>query len=233
MAVQTAPRRPAIELETTSRREWNLWAASGPLFVALFGVGFLVANVLASPPWPSAFASSATVERFVVANSDEIRTLSFLYSAAALALLAFVAAVAALLRRAADRSVLPWLALGGGILAATFLLLSALLDWMLARSETAAEPVLLLALADLTYLTGGPGHVLALATFLAAASVVAMQVHVLPRWIAWAGIAAAVPSALAATALLWEPGAFFLPLGRALTYLWILAVSAVLARTAR
>jgi hypothetical protein len=227
-------RGPAVSAAGEASRRWNLvWAASGLLFVALFGAGFLVATFVASPSYPSAFASSATVERFVAPNGAELRLLSFLYGLAAVALLVFSAAIAAFIRRAAGEvSTLPWLALGGGMLAATFLLLSALLLWTLGRAETEEDLPLLLALHDLAYLTGGPGHVLAFAAFIGASSAAALRLRALPRWLAWVGIATAAASLLTVTALLWEPAAFLLPFARTLTYLWIAVVSLLFARTA-
>ena len=51
----------------------------------------------------------------------------------------------------------------------------------------------------------------------------------LPRWVALVGLAAAAVSILSITALLWEPATLLLPLGRVLSYIWIV-VSLLLAR---
>jgi hypothetical protein len=66
--------------------------------------------------------------------------------------------------------------------------------------------VVLATVHELTYLAGGPTHVLFLGLFLGA-------------------VAAATAGVLA---LLWEPATFLLPVGRGLGMLWILAISLVL-----
>ena len=94
------------------------------------------------------------ISGYFAANGAEVRLLSFFHSLAALSLLAFAAYVSGL--EVSDESRrLSTLALSGGVMAAVFLVLSALLFWTLARPATANEPPLARSLADLSYLAGG------------------------------------------------------------------------------
>ena len=215
---------------TVWKRQAMVAAACGVGFLALFGAGFFALNVVASDYYPSPFDAAADIQRYVAENRDELRVVGFFYALAAIALLGFAAFLSALVGRSAgEMGALPALVLGGGAVAAAFLMLSALCLWLLGREATAAEPGLVRALHDLTYLAGGPAHVAAFAPFLGGTSVAVRRSRVLPGWIAWLGIAAAVPSLPAVVALLWEPAAYLLPVARLLTYAWIFAVSIALA----
>lgn len=214
---------------TIWKRQGMVAAACGLGFLALFGAGFIVFNVFVSEPYPSVYDPGAEIERFVAENRSEVRVVGFFFSLAAALLLVFAAFLAALVRRSAgEMGALPELTLGGGVVAAAFLLLSALGLWVLGREATAAEPALVRALHDLVYLAGGPAHVVSFAAFLGPISVAARRSRVLPGWIAWLGGAAAALSLLSVTALLWEPAAYVLPLARLLTYAWIFAVGVAL-----
>lgn len=219
---------------TNLRTHGMLAGASGVIFVALFGASFVVGNILAPYPFPSPFGSAAKIERFVVESQTEVRVLSVLHSLAAIALLTFAAGIAAFVRREMDEhDALPGLALAGGVLVAAFLQLAALSEWILVRDATRETPALVRALHDLTYLAGGPAHVLAFAPFVGAGSIAGMRTRQLTGWIGWLGIATAALSLLAVVALLWEPATFLLPLARSLTFAWILVVSLTMARDRR
>lgn len=122
------------------------------------------------------------------------------------------------------------MALGGGLLASGALLLSGLLGWVLVRPATVAEPAVLRALHDLTFLTGGPAHVVSLGVFVGASSIVILGRSHLPRWLGWLGATAASLSLLSAASLLLLPATFLLPLGRLLAAVWIVALGVVVVR---
>ena len=209
------------------------WALSGVFFVALFGLGFIFANVLAPDPYPSPFGPpfgpSTDIARYFTNSRFQVQMMSFLYSLAAIMLLIFSVHVAAFVRQSGDAtSVLSRLTLGGGIMAAVFTQLSALFLWVLARPVTVEEPALLGALHELAYLTGGPAHVLSFAPFIGASSITMWHRPVLARWLTWVGIAASVLSLLSVFALLWEPATLILPLGRVLAFVWIFTISVML-----
>jgi hypothetical protein len=156
--------------------------------------------------------------------------MSFVFALAALCLLVFVAYSAGILadRRPERRSPLPGLALAAGTLSAGFWLLNALLLWVLSRPTPSADRAVLGTVHELTYVAGGPAHVLFLGLFLGAVSASLWRSTVLPRWFAWTGAAAAATTTAGVLALLWEPATFLLPVGRGLAMLWIFATSVAL-----
>jgi len=213
-------------------RTGGLLAASGLLFVALFAAGLLAGNLLSDGAYVTPFGSDKEIERYFASNRDSVRVSGLLQVLSAVSLLPFAACVSALARRASrEESPLPSLSLVGGALAAAFLLLSGLLSWVLSRPATSEVVSLLRTVQDLAFLVGGPAHVVSLAALTGAGSLAALGTGSLPRWVAWMGIAAAVVSLLCVVSLLWTPASVLIPLGRLLSFVWIVNVSLVLVRT--
>jgi hypothetical protein len=187
----------------TGRR---VWAASGLAFVAFFAGGLLFADVFADQTFPAQSASIEEISAYFSGNGPEARTLAFFHSLAALALLVFVAGVRVLTTGGEHGARIPSaVAFGGGVMAASFLLHSALLFWTLARTSTAENATLARALHDLSFLAGGHALALTLAAFIGAASLATSRVGALPSWLGGAGIATAALSLVSLTSLLWAP----------------------------
>ena len=223
-------------MEMWSIKTWDgLWAATGVAFVWLFLGGLLLADVLAGRPYPGIDEPIGDITGYFAANGAEVRGLSFFHSLAAMSLLAFAACLRGVVTRGDGRpGPLPALAFGGGVMAATFLLLSALLFWALARPATAGQPALARALFDLSYLAGGLALLLSLSAFIGASSLLALQTRALPAWVGRAGVVAAVISLLSAATMPTETGALGpggLVVAAALPpFLWIFAASVALIR---
>jgi hypothetical protein len=75
------------------------------------------------------------------------------------------------------------LALAGGSLASGFRMFSAVLNWTPSRSTTIDSRPLLRAHHDLTFLAGGPAHVLFVAISFVAISAHGLATRTLPRWL--------------------------------------------------
>jgi hypothetical protein len=222
---------------TQENRGW-LWPLTGFGFVVAAGTGIVFSMILPPEPYPSPFGPplgpQTDIARFFIEARPQVELMSFMYSVAALFLICFVADVAGRIW-VPDRAASHWalLAMAGGALAAGFWLLTAMLLWVLARPWTPEQPNLLRAFHDLTYLTGGPAHVLTLGLFAAAGALR------LPRWegpvgaLRWAGLAGAAVSLASVVALLFDPATLLLPVGRGLVLIWVAGVSIWLAWSAR
>lgn len=221
----------------SARRAW-LWPLTGLGFVIAAGSGIVFSMVLPPEPYPSPFAAplgpQTDVARFFIEARPQVELMSFMYTIAALFLVCFVADVA---RRiwARDGIASAWgsLAIAGGVLAAGFWLLTAMVLWVLARPWTPEQPNLLRALHDLTYLLGGPAHVLTLGLFAAAGAVGLPRGDGAVGAIRWAGLAGAAVSLVSVVALLFDPATLLLPVGRGLVLLWITGASIWLAWSER
>ena len=109
-----------------SRKRKNLRALSGALFAAFFIAGLVLGGVLASTSLPMPGAPELEVTRYYNDSRTAVLVASTLQALSAVSLIVFASCVAAFVRPSTgETGVLPHMALGGGILAATFLLLSA------------------------------------------------------------------------------------------------------------
>jgi hypothetical protein len=216
----------------------RLLAATGLLFLALFACGLLLADVVADAAFPAPSQPLGEVAAYFGHNPTAVRGLSLFHALASLALLVFAAYVATVLRRAeADRQgALGTVAVVGGAVAGAFLLLDASLFWVLALPSTAGDPALLRALHALSYLAGGVALAFPMVAFIGASSLVALSTGLLPGWLAWTGLVAAVAGLAYATTLVAERGAWSPSGAYVLAFpglLWIVATSFVLVRRAR
>jgi hypothetical protein len=212
-----------VERATTPAERW-LIAASGASLLLLLGLVFLFANILPSSGYPSPFSPLAKIDQFFSDNRSTIRWQSLVLMLAGVALLTFVGSLIGVLRRIVGDHILMWVALGGGVLASGFAMLSGIVLWTLSRTETSALPALLRALHDLTYLAGGPAHVLAVSVFLFASSIVMWNLRFFPPWVRWLGVIGAAVSSLGAIGLVWRPATYILVASRAVLMAWSLGV---------
>jgi hypothetical protein len=220
-----------------ARRDW-LWPLTGLGFFLAAGSGIVFSMVLPPEPYPSPFGAplgpQTDIARFFIEARPQVVLMSVMYSIAAIFLVCFVADVASRIwARAGTADTWGSLAMAGGVLAAGFWLLTAMLLWVLARPWTPEQPNLVRALHDLTYLTGGPAHVLTLGLFAAAGAVGLPRGEGAVGALRWAGLAGAAVSLVSVVALLFDPATLLLPVGRGLILVWIAGVAIWLAWSGR
>jgi hypothetical protein len=199
-------------------------------FAAFFIASLVLGGALATVPLPLPGAPAAEVARYFTESRTAVLVSGLFQVLSAVSLFIFVAPVSAFVRRTAgERRALPWLTSGGGALAAVFLLMSALLGWVLALTAAGLGLDIVGTLRDLNFLTGGAAHVASLGLFVGAASIAALRARVLPRWNLWLGIGAAALSILSLASLVFFPATILLPIGRLLSLIWSIAAGLVLA----
>ena len=208
----------------------RLLAASGLLFLGLFGSGLVLADLLADRAFPPPSAPLEDIARYFSHNGGAVRGLSVCHAFAALALMIFGAYLAQRVQRQ-QASALGTIALAGGGVAAAFLLLDAAIFWVLALPDVSRDPAVLRALHGLSYLCGGVALALPLAALIGAVSLDALHSRMLPRWLAWTGIVTALDCLVYGTSLVaasgyWSPSG--LVLAALLPLLWIFATSIAL-----
>jgi hypothetical protein len=120
------------------------------------------------------------------------------------------------------------IALAGGLLASAGLALSGLLAWTLSRPEVTSDAALVRALYYLTYLTGGPWHVVTLGLLIAGIAVPSLIVGLLPKAVAWTGLVIAGLAELTTLALIWLGLSPLLPVARFGGLVWLIVAGAML-----
>jgi hypothetical protein len=143
-------------------------------------------------------------------------------------LVIYAATVSARLRQLGITAPGATIALAGGVLASATLSLSGLLNWTLSRPEVSADTALVRALSTLSFLVGGPGHVVPLGLLIAGIAVPSVIAGLLPRSVAWVGIAIAVVAELSALALVFAPLNILLPIARFPALIWLVVTGVLL-----
>jgi hypothetical protein len=121
----------------------------------------------------------------------------------------------------------------GGTIAATLLAVAGLGTLALTQDGVADSAPVVRAFNGLTFAAGGPGFVMFEGLLVAGISVAGLLGRVLPRWLAWGGIAIAVVSELASLSAAFDGADFLLPIGRFGALVWLVAIALLLPSTRR
>jgi uncharacterized protein involved in cysteine biosynthesis len=88
-------------------------------------------------------------------------------------------------------------------------------------------------LQALSFAGGGPGFVVPLGLFVAGVSITAGLHRLIPRWLMWLGVLIAIACELASLTLVVWNAAFFIPVGRFVGAIWMIAVAVTLPTSLR
>ncbi|MDQ6613669.1 MAG: hypothetical protein M3083_02625 [Actinomycetota bacterium] len=189
-----------ISTEPRRRGGNGTGSAQGPplivlavIFSALFAASVAGVGVAAGGGhFPSPYDPIATLTAYLTTHHGALVIAALLQFAAAIPLAIFAATASARLHHLGIRAPGATIALVGGVVASTMLIMSASCQWVLAQPGIRDNPGVVRALQDLAFLTGGPGHVVPLGLLIAGIAVVAAFGHLLPRPLALAGVAIAL-----------------------------------------
>ncbi|BAU84981.1 hypothetical protein SLA_4093 [Streptomyces laurentii] len=226
MAVAPAPHLPAA----SARRP-----QSGPPLLApvLAFVALTVAYVVVNRSTPHPDASGLDVLRYADGHGTAIRLGAFLLLASAVPLVLCAAVLYRRLRALGITAPGSAITLAGGVLAGGALVTSALFTWSGGRLPADAPVSLARALADLSFLSGGPGYAVMYALLAAGVSVTGLLAGLLPKALSWGGLLIAAAGMLSSLTLLADGFAYLLPVVRFGGAVWLVCVAALLPRTRR
>jgi hypothetical protein len=213
---------------TTSRRTPT--QAGPPLGVLalvstlLLAAGVAGGSALAGQTYPSPYADPQVIRAFFAGPSLAATVGGTAVFASAVPLLIYAATVSARLRQLGVTAPGATIALAGGVAGAALLALSGLLQWTLGRPAVLSDEALVRALHDLSFLTGGPAHVVFLGLLVAGVAVPGLLLGLLPRALAVAGLAIAAIAELTTLALIWPQLSVLIPLARFPGLLWLVIV---------
>jgi hypothetical protein len=175
---------------------------------------------------PLPYGPTGPVQHYVQTQSLAVRIIAMAVFGSSVLLAVYAATVSARLRWLGDSGAGPTIALTGGILAAGSLSLTGLLGWLLSRPEIAGDTTLVRALYLLTFLVGGVAHVVALGVLIAGVATSGLAHRLLPRALAWVGVAIAALCELTMLVLAWQPLGPALPVARVAGLVWLLVAGA-------
>lgn len=193
------------------------------LLVTGLAVGAALGGVMPLP-----YGTGAAIQNYVVNHHAAVRACAVGMFASSVPLGIYAATASARLRQLGVTAPGATIALAGGVLAAGALGLSGLLAWTLSRPEVTSDATLVRALYYLTFLTGGPAHIVALGLLIAGIAVPSLIIGLLPRPLAWAGLALAVIAEITALVLIWPGLSPLLPVARIGGLTWLIAAGAML-----
>jgi hypothetical protein len=195
-----------------------------------FFIGGLVVSALLGGVTPSPFGPPDTVAQYYRGHPVAVQAGAIFLFASSVPLLIYASTASARLRQLSVTAPGATIALAGGVVASATLSLSGLLGWTLSRPEVSADTAVVRALSTLSFLVGGPGHVVPLGLLLAGISVPSLIIRLLPRPVAWAGLAIALVAELSTLALLFPALAVLLPIARFPALIWLVVAGVLLPR---
>jgi hypothetical protein len=202
------------------------------LLLALVYTGFMLAGgskLVAAFRFPHDSAEKAIA--YLAQNGWSIQWGSFCELASAMPLGIFAATTVSRLRFLGVRAAGESIAFLGGIGVTVMLILSALASWSLTRPGIAETTGAVPALQAISFAGGGPGFSVLLGLFIAGVSVTAGLHKLMPRWLMGLGIVVAIACELASLSLLNFKAAYFIPVGRFVSIVWMIGVSLKLPAT--
>ncbi|WP_328954868.1 DUF4386 domain-containing protein [Kitasatospora purpeofusca] len=205
---------------------------SGPplLLPAVAFAALMVVSIVLARQTPLPTDSAADTLAYYKDHATAAKVSGTLQFAASLPLAVWAAIVYQRLRRLGVTAPGPGIALVSGVLASASMALCGLTVWAASRSGDLGDASLARSLADLTFASGGPGHVVPFAVMLAGVAVPMLLLGFGPKGFAWAGLVLAGIGVLGTLALLNTSLGFFLPIARFGGLIWLIAASVILPK---
>jgi hypothetical protein len=189
-------------------------------------LGGLAVSAALGGVMPLPYGSESAIQEYFRVEHVAVQAGAIGVFASSVPLAIYAATASARLRQLGVTAPGATIALAGGILAAGALGLAGLVAWTLSRPEVSTDAVVIRALYYLVFLTGGPGHVVALGLLVAGIAVPSLILRLLPRPVAWTGLAIAALAEVTTLVLLWPALAVLLPIARFTALIWLIVAGA-------
>jgi hypothetical protein len=188
--------------------------------------GGLAIGVALGGLMPLPYGPVAAVQQYVRAEPVAVQVIAVAVFASSVPRAVYAAPASGRLRQLGVAAPAATIALTGGVLAAGALGLTGLVAWTLSRPEVSGDTALVRALYYLVFLVGGAGHIVALGLLVAGMALPSLSLGLLPRPLAWAGLAIAGLSELTTLVLFWPVLGPILPVARVSALAWLLVAGA-------
>jgi hypothetical protein len=204
------------------------------VFTLLFNIGlsFVISFSGNRPYFPGPWESADTIVRYFRDQPMDVLRCAFFQFGSAIPLGLVVVNMVSRLRFLGIRAAGPYIALFGGLLTASTLALSALIEWVMAYPDMAQDTGAIRALYYMVFAIGGVGYSVPLGIFFAGVSVSAGIAKILPKWLTVFGLVLAVCGELSWLSLVFPKLIFLIPLTRFPGFIWLIIVGFMLPRSA-
>lgn len=190
--------------------------------------GGLAIGVALGGVMPLPYGPAAPIQAYVRAQPVAVQVIATAVFASSVPLAIYAATAGSRLRQLGVTAPGATIALTGGTLAAGALGLAGLVGWTLSWPEITADVALVRAVYLLVFLIGGPGHIVALGLLVAGMAVPGLVLGLMPRLLAWIGLAIAALAELTTLVLVWPELGVILPIARVAALSWLVVAGAVL-----
>ena len=204
------------------------------VFTALFISSLVPVTLLVSTThFPSPFQPPAEITAYFKGEAYKVIFCAFLQFGAAIPLGIYAATMVSRLSFHGAKQTGITIALFGGFAASSAIALSALVQWTIAQPGIADDATLTRALHYLIFAIGGPGYTVPLGLLIAGIAIPAGFMGLLPKWLAFAGVALGIVGELSALTLVIPNALYFVPMTRFPGFLWLIAAGFMLSPRAR
>jgi hypothetical protein len=227
----TATQAPIITPAPTIRFRGPHTGYVAVIFVALFVTALYPVTAFGGLPYfPGPAATIAQIVDFFSSRQPAILTCAFLQFGAAIPLGIFTATIVSQLRFLGVRAAGTQIALFGGFLTATNIMITSSILWAMTYPGVADDPAVTQALYRVSFGLGGPGFSVPFGILLAGIAVTAGFYRLLPRWLVIIGILIAIIGELSWFEIRNIKLLPLIPLTRFPGYLWMIGVGFLLPR---
>lgn len=189
-------------------------------------VGGLAIGIALGGVMPLPYGPAAAVQQYIRADPIAVQVIAVAMFASSVPLAVYAATASARLRQLGVAAPTAMIALTGGTLAAGTLGLAGLVAWTLSRPDVGGDTALVRALYYLVFLLGGAGHIVALGVLIGAMAMPGLVIGLLPRPLAWTGLAIAGLCESTTLVLLWPVLGPILPVARVSALAWLVLAGA-------
>lgn len=191
-------------------------------------IGGLAIGVALGGVMPLPYGPAGPIQHYVRAEPVAVQVIAVAVFGSSVLLAIYAAMAGTRLRQLGVTAPAATVALTGGILAAGALGLTGLLAWPLSRPDVSADTALVRALYLLVFLVGGPAHIVALGLLVGGMALPGMTLGLLPRPLAWIGLAIAALAVLTTLVLIWPGLGVMLPVARVSALVWLVVAGGLL-----
>jgi hypothetical protein len=203
------------------------------IFMVVFCTGlYFVTSFSAKPYFPGPWEPVTTLMAFFQARSQAVTLCAFFQFGSAIVLGIYTATMVNQMRFLGVRAAGVNIALFGGFATAFSMFVSAFTLWSLAQHGVALDAAVTETLYYFGFAAGGPGYSVPLGLLMAGISVPALLIKLLPKWVAWMGIALGVVGELSWLTLVLPKAVLLVPLTRFPGFIWLIAAGFLLPREA-